>query len=90
MGQSSLPACKAHYKIDESIGYSQETKVQFVVDAVYAFAEALHAAWLDLCRGKQRVCKELKEMDGGLFYQKYLLKVNFTGKCLFDYSLTFD
>jgi hypothetical protein len=79
-GQSFDKMCSPDYKIDESIGYSQETKVQFVVDAVYAFAEALHAAWLDLCRGKQRVCKELKEMDGGEFYKKYLLKVNFTGK----------
>lgn len=80
MGQSLLPPCPPNSKIDESIGYSQETKVQFVVDAVYAFAQALHAAWIDLCRGKQRVCKELKEMDGGEFYKKYLLKVNFTGE----------
>lgn len=80
LGHSSLPTCSPNNKIDESIGYSQETKVQFVVDAVYAFAEALHAAWIDLCRGKQRVCKELKEMDGGEFYKKYLLKVNFTGE----------
>ena len=79
-GHSSLPTCSPFSRIDESIGYSQETKVQFVVDAVYAFAHALHAAWLDLCRGKQRVCKELKELDGGTFYSKYLLKINFTGK----------
>lgn len=76
---TSIPACSPQNKIHESIGYRQETKVQFVVDAVYAFAQALHSAWLDLCRGKKRVCKELKELDGGHFYKHYLLKVNFTG-----------
>ena len=86
---TSDPVCSDNNRIDESIGYRQETKVQFVVDAVYAFAEALHSAWLDLCRGKKRVCKELKEMDGGEFYKDYLLNVNFTGMnewycCLFE------
>lgn len=74
------PTCSPDLRIDESIGYRQETKIQFVVDAVYAFAEALHAAWLDLCRSKDRVCKELKELDGGVFYKDYLLKVNFSGE----------
>lgn len=76
---TSIPICSPHNRISEAIGYRQETKVQFVVDAVYAFAEAIHSAWLDLCRGKKRVCKEIKEMDGGEFYKNYLLKVNFTG-----------
>lgn len=78
--REQLPVCPPDLAINESIGYSQETKVQFVVDAVYAFAEALHASWLDLCRNKDRVCKELKEMDGAEFYRKYLLKVNFSGE----------
>lgn len=81
------PPCSPDLRIDESIGYRQETKIQFVVDAVYAFAEALHAAWLDLCRSKDRVCKELKELDGGVFYKNYLLKVNFTGKENFFFLL---
>lgn len=59
------------------------------MDAVYAFAQALHSAWLDLCRGKKRVCKELKELDGGHFYKHYLLKVNFTGKKIsFDFFIS--
>ena len=78
------PICDPDARIDASTGYRQETKVQFVVDAVYAFAEALHAAWLDLCRSKDRVCKELKELDGGVFYKNYLLKVNFTGEMYFN------
>lgn len=86
-----LPVCSPDLAINESTGYSQETKVQFVVDAVYAFAEALHTAWLDLCRGKERVCKELKEMDGAQFYKKYLLKVNFSGEFASSFSsFTFD
>jgi len=39
--------------------------VQFVVDAVYAMAHALHKAWLHLCHGKPgEVCEALKELNG--------------------------
>jgi len=41
--------------------------VQFVVDAVYAMAHALHKAWLHLCHGKPgEVCEALKELNGEL------------------------
>ena len=64
-------------------GYTQETKVQFVVDAVYAFAHALHAAWSDLCAGRPAAaCLPLKQLDGRTFYSRYLLRVNFTGSFL--------
>ena len=56
--------CSLSSRISESSGYRQEQKVQFVVDAVYAMAHALHKAWFDLCDGKPGVvCEALKELD---------------------------
>ena len=75
--------CSPNLQIDKSMGYRQESKVQFVVDAVYAFAHALHNAWLDLCSGMENYCPALKELDGETFYKKYLLNVSFTGRPVF-------
>lgn len=47
--RAHLPVCRSDLVITESPGYKQESKVQFVIDAVYAMAHALHAAWRDLC-----------------------------------------
>ena len=89
---NTVPLCSPDLRIDQSMGYIQETKVQFVVDAVYAFAHALHAAWQRRCHqgqsyfGRERnghigpVCKDLKELDGGDFYKLFLLNVDFMGK----------
>ncbi|XP_054164108.1 metabotropic glutamate receptor-like isoform X2 [Oppia nitens] len=74
---NSLPICSPNLRIDRSMGYRQESKVQFVVDAVYAFAHALHNAWLDLCSGTENYCPALKELDGESFYKNYLLNVSF-------------
>ena len=63
-----------------SVHRKQEPKIQFVVDAVYAFAHALHNAWLEKCGGRGKICTALREMDGGEFYNKYLLNVSFLGK----------
>jgi hypothetical protein len=56
--------------------------VQFVVDAVYAFALALHNLYSDVCKNyrKSGVCPAMTQYDGGDFYKKYLLNVSFTGK----------
>ena len=61
-------------------GYIQESKVQFVVDAVYSFAHALNDAWTELCEPGDGYCRKLKELDGESFYKQYLLNVTFTGK----------
>lgn len=59
--------CSPNLRISESNGYRQEQKVQFVVDAVYAMAHALHEAWFNLCDGQPGVvCEALKELNGGL------------------------
>jgi hypothetical protein len=62
------------------VHHKQEPKIQFVVDAVYAFAYALHNAWLEKCSGRGKICTALREMDGGEFYHKYLLNVSFLGE----------
>lgn len=57
--------CSPNLRISESNGYRQEQKVQFVVDAVYAMAHALHKAWFKLCNAEPGVvCEALKELNG--------------------------
>ncbi|XP_013776181.2 metabotropic glutamate receptor-like, partial [Limulus polyphemus] len=75
---ATLLVCSPNLRLDESVGYKQESKVQFVVDAVYAIAYALHRVWEDLCApyGKG-YCVEMREIDGGTFYRDYLLNVSF-------------
>jgi len=63
--------------------YVQESKIQFVFDAVYAFAHALHRMTADVCghmrsRRSRRRC--LRGLDGLKLYKKYLLNVSFDGK----------
>lgn len=61
--------------------YEQESKVQFVVDAVYAFALALDRLNKDICvdYDQQGVCPAMTQFDGGDFYQTYILNLNFNG-----------
>ncbi|XP_022243237.1 metabotropic glutamate receptor-like isoform X2 [Limulus polyphemus] len=75
---ATVPVCSPNLRLDESVGYKQESKVQFVVDAVYAFAHALHGVWFELCApyGKD-YCAQMRNLDGGVFYRDYLLNVSF-------------
>ncbi|XP_034670526.1 metabotropic glutamate receptor [Drosophila subobscura] len=41
--------CDGSLRLSEKVGYEQESKTQFVVDAVYAFAYALHNLHNDRC-----------------------------------------
>ncbi|XP_037729107.1 metabotropic glutamate receptor isoform X3 [Drosophila subpulchrella] len=45
----SKTACEDSFRLSEKVGYEQESKTQFVVDAVYAFAYALHNLHNDRC-----------------------------------------
>lgn len=60
--------------------YEQESKVQFVVDAVYAFALALHNLQRDVCPKAEGLCALMAHYDRGAFYRNYLLNVSFTGE----------
>ncbi|XP_044256877.1 metabotropic glutamate receptor [Tribolium madens] len=77
---TNFNVCKPELRLSQKVGYEQESKVQFVVDAVYAFALALHNLYRDLCKDyrKSGVCPAMTQYDGGDFYKKYLLNVSFT------------
>jgi len=78
--EDSPEICNSELRLSEKVGYEQESKVQFVVDAVYAFAYALNNLHKDLCRPKDKVCPAMASYDGGDFYRNYLLNVAFTGE----------
>jgi len=63
--------------------YVQESKIQFVFDAVLSFAHALDRMMADVCgharsRRVRRRC--LRGLDGQQLYKQYLLNVSFDGK----------
>lgn len=59
--------------------YEQEGKVQFVIDAVYAIAHALHNMQKELCPDQSGVCGEM-EHAGGKKLLKYIRSVSFNGE----------
>lgn len=65
--------------------FVQDSKIQFVVDAVYAFAHALHQLREDVCGEGMAVgmCQLMAEYNGKEFYQNYLLNVSFVGEYKF-------
>ncbi|XP_026504717.1 metabotropic glutamate receptor 3 isoform X1 [Terrapene carolina triunguis] len=70
-------ACDKHLNINSS-NYEQESKIMFVVNAVYAMAHALHKMQRTLCPNTTKLCDAMKLLDGKKLYKDYLLKVNFT------------
>lgn len=72
--------CTNGLKLEESKNYEQESKVQFVVDAVYAFALALDNLHHDLCGRIEGLCSSMANYDRGAFYKNYLLNVSFVGE----------
>ena len=73
--------CDMRKRLKDLTNYEQDSKVQFVIDAVYAFAIALDKLREDACLPSQRgMCPQMAHYDGGQFYKNYLLKVDFTGR----------
>lgn len=52
--------------------------LQFVRDAVYAYAHALHNQWVAECDGQPGVCSKMRNADGAVL-KYYLENANFTG-----------
>lgn len=85
----TINVCSPKLKLTQSNGYEQESKVQFVVDAIYAFAISLHNLQRDICGKSDALCQAMIDYDKGIFYKKYLLNVSFTGKKLSGFSFFF-
>uniref|UniRef100_A0A4W4F9Z8 G-protein coupled receptors family 3 profile domain-containing protein n=1 Tax=Electrophorus electricus TaxID=8005 RepID=A0A4W4F9Z8_ELEEL len=79
--------CTGQERIGTDSKYEQEGKVQFVIDAVYAMAHALHSMQKDLCPEQSGVCPEM-EVAGGKKLLKYIRNVNFNGSA--GTSVTFN
>nr|XP_029520647.1 metabotropic glutamate receptor 4-like [Oncorhynchus nerka] len=75
---SGIKKCTNHERIRKDSSYEQEGKVQFVVDAVYAMAHALHNMHKELCPGKVGLCSKMETINGTMLL-KFIRKVNFTG-----------
>ncbi|KAE8616446.1 hypothetical protein XENTR_v10008809 [Xenopus tropicalis] len=69
--------CDKRLNINSS-NYEQESKIMFVINAVYAMAYALHQMQRTVCPNTNILCDAMKVLDGKKLYKDYLLKVNFT------------
>ncbi|XP_073681463.1 glutamate receptor, metabotropic 6b isoform X2 [Garra rufa] len=77
-GDSGQRKCTGEERISQDSVYEQEGKVQFVIDAVYAMAHALHSMHMDLCSGSMGVCDKMDPVDGRMLLS-YIRAVNFNG-----------
>lgn len=67
--------------------FKQETKVQFIYDAVQVIARALDRLQKDLCPNTTSLCEAMKKIDGERFLKSYILNMSFHGKCLFYFMI---
>ncbi|CAK6977998.1 glutamate receptor%2C metabotropic 6a isoform X1 [Scomber scombrus] len=70
--------CTGEERISRDSLYEQEGKVQFVIDAVYSVAYALHSMHQDLCPGSPGVCGNMDPVEGRMLLD-YIRAVNFNG-----------
>ncbi|KAM8764080.1 LOW QUALITY PROTEIN: metabotropic glutamate receptor 6 [Rhynchonycteris naso] len=74
----STRKCTGEERIGRDSTYKQEGKVQFVIDAVYAIAHALHSMHQALCPGHTGLCPAMEPTDGRTLLQ-YIRAVRFNG-----------
>ncbi|XP_061659851.1 glutamate receptor, metabotropic 5a [Syngnathoides biaculeatus] len=58
--------------------YAQDTKMGFVINAIYSMAYGLHAMQQDLCPGYKGLCEAMRPIDGRRLLE-FLMQTNFTG-----------
>ncbi|XP_065605924.1 metabotropic glutamate receptor 2 isoform X2 [Cyrtonyx montezumae] len=57
--------------------FEPESKITFVVNAVYAMAHSLHNMHRALCPNTTKLCDSMKPVNGKRFYKDFMLNVNF-------------
>ncbi|KAL6106846.1 grm3 [Pungitius sinensis] len=77
LGGTSLPPCDVDLSLDKN-NFEPESKIMFVVNAVYAMAHALHYMQRSLCFNTTKLCDSMKALDGRRLYRDYILNVSFT------------
>ncbi|XP_024240809.1 metabotropic glutamate receptor 7 isoform X2 [Oncorhynchus tshawytscha] len=70
--------CTGQERIGIDSKYEQEGKVQFVIDAVYAMAHALHNMQRDLCPEHSGICPVMEAAEGKTLL-KYIRNASFNG-----------
>ncbi|KAI5625446.1 metabotropic glutamate receptor 5 precursor, partial [Silurus asotus] len=58
--------------------YAQDTKMGFVINAIYSMAYGLHKMQKALCPGMAGLCDAMQPIDGSKLLE-FLMKTNFTG-----------
>uniref|UniRef100_A0A3B5BEJ0 Glutamate metabotropic receptor 8 n=1 Tax=Stegastes partitus TaxID=144197 RepID=A0A3B5BEJ0_9TELE len=75
----SLKKCTGLEKVGRDSSYEQEGKVQFVMDAVYAMAHALHRMHRELCHGYPGLCPRMASNIDGKELLSHIRAVSFNG-----------
>ncbi|KAJ3596165.1 hypothetical protein NHX12_002574 [Muraenolepis orangiensis] len=73
-----LRPCDKSLSMDP-VSFEPESKIMFVVNAVYAMAIALHQMQQSLCTNTTHLCDAMKSLDGRRLYREFILNVSFTG-----------
>ncbi|KAG7465731.1 hypothetical protein MATL_G00156550 [Megalops atlanticus] len=68
--------CSGYESLEEN--YVQDSKMGFVINAIYAMAHGLHDMHRDLCPGYVGLCDAMNPVDGSKLLD-FLLKTSFTG-----------
>ncbi|XP_028253005.1 metabotropic glutamate receptor 1 isoform X2 [Parambassis ranga] len=69
-------ACSGNESLHEN--YIQDSKMGFVINAIYAMAHGLHDMHKELCPGQTGLCEAMDPIDGSKLLD-YLLKTSFRG-----------
>lgn len=76
-------------RIGKDSNYEQEGKVQFVIDAVYVMAHALHNMHQELCPGKVSLCAKMDPING-THLLKHIRRLNFAGQLCLGYCVSLN